>query len=375
MKIGIDISNTIGEKTGIGYYTTDLVNSLAHIDPDNRYILYPFFYFIHNSHYKAAVKPPQKNFRIKFEYIPKKIVDRMWFSPIPKKWLLGEVDILHSTTYSAPKDHYGKLIVTIYDLSFITYPNYHTDLNRNHCMKSTNDAIKFADTIITISEYGKSEMLRYFDIDEERIQVTPLAANDCFRPIEKKERELIKNGIPEEYILFIGTLEPRKNLITLLKSYLSLAPDIREKHKLVLAGKKGWLHSEVKQLIHQNQKYIYYLGYVPEEKLPSLYSGSLFFVYPSYYEGFGLPILEAMACGTPVITSNRSSMPEIAGDAAVLFNPDNQQELYSTMMLLIQDEELRSEMSRKGIIQAAKYSWEKTARKTLKIYEDAYRKN
>jgi glycosyltransferase involved in cell wall biosynthesis len=373
MKIGIDISNTVGEKTGIGYYTSNLVHSLAQIDKKNTYILYPFFYFITNPLYKTATKPAQKNFYIKFEHVPKIIVDKIRLSFLPKRWIFGDVDILHSTTYSSPKDHYGKLIVTIYDISFITFPHFHTDINRNHCEQEIMNAIKYADTIISISEHGRSELLRHYDIDPDIIQVTPLAAHDRFRPVNDY-LWADKYQIPSGYILFIGTLEPRKNLQTLLMSYLSLPPEIKRKHKLVIAGNKGWLNNEIEQQIILNREDIMYLGYVPEEDLPSLYSGALFFVYPSYYEGFGLPIIEAMACGTPVITSNTSSMPEIAGDAALFFNPDNGQELFNAIMLLIHDEGLRHEMSWKGIIQAAQYSWEKTARKTLKIYEETDKK-
>ncbi|HWQ68126.1 MAG TPA: glycosyltransferase family 1 protein, partial [Methanospirillum sp.] len=258
----------------------------------------------------------------------------------------------------------------IYDISFITHPQYHTDINRNHCVKATNDAIKYADTIITLSKHGKSELLSHFSIDKDRIQITPLAAHDTFKPINNTQWCLEKYHIPPDYILFIGTLEPRKNLKTLLVSYLALPLEIKEKHNLVIAGGEGWLHNEIDQLIKRNQKHIRYLGYVPEQDLPSLYSGALFFVYPSYYEGFGLPILEAMACGTPVITSDVSSMPEITGDAAILCNPHDYLEFSNKLLMLINDEGLRSELSKKGVIRAAQYSWEDTAIKTLKIYKD-----
>jgi glycosyltransferase involved in cell wall biosynthesis len=374
MKIGIDISNTIGDKTGIGYYSSHLVQALAEIDTKNTYILYPFFYFIKYSHYKTAVRPIQKNFSIKYEKIPRIIVDRLWQSPIPKKWVLGKVDVLHSTTYCSPIDHYGKLIVTVYDLSFLTYPHFHTEVNRTHCMQETKKATESAEHIIAISEHGKSELLHFFDIDPDRITVTPLAAHERFKPDKRSTYILKKYQIPEHYILSIGTLEPRKNLKTLIIAYLKLSPSLRKRHKLIITGKKGWLQSDIEDLINNNPSDIRFLGYVPEEELPSLYSGAMFFVYPSYYEGFGLPIVEAMACGTPVITSNVSSMPEIAGESAIFFNPCSQQELYNAMMLLLQDEGLRIKLSRKGLLQSRKFSWKDTAGKTIKVYEKAYNK-
>jgi glycosyltransferase involved in cell wall biosynthesis len=234
------------------------------------------------------------------------------------------------------------------------------------------NAINHADTIIAISEHGKSELLKYYNVESDRIQVTPLAASNIFTPVFQEQYQIKPYNIPSGYILFIGTLEPRKNLKTLLQSYLTLSPETRKKHKLVIAGKKGWLAQDIEHLIRDNQTDVLYLGYIPEEQLPSLYRGALFFVYPSYYEGFGLPILEAMNCGTPVITANTSSMPEIAGDAALFFNPDKYSELVYAMNLLIHDEELREELRKRGIAQALKYSWENTAKKTLKIYVDTY---
>ena len=137
MKIGIDISLTVGEKVGVGYYTANLVDALAKIDKTNQYLLYPFFYHIYHPNFKDAVAPHQKNFHLRYEKIPKRIIDGLWHSPIPRKWILGNVDILHSTTFCAPKDHYGKLVITIYDISFLTLPECHTEANRKHCLEGT----------------------------------------------------------------------------------------------------------------------------------------------------------------------------------------------------------------------------------------------
>jgi glycosyltransferase involved in cell wall biosynthesis len=305
------------------------------------------------------------------------VIDRIWHSKIPKKWVFGNVDILHSTTFCAPQDHYGKLIVTIYDLSFLACPECHTEANRQHCLKGTTDAIAYADHIITISHHGKSELLKYFNIDPEKITVTHLAAKDIFAPATKEEQErvLTKYQIPQDFILTVGTCEPRKNIRTLVQAYVQLPENVKNDHPLVIAGGKGWLHSDIDALIaSQDSGHIHRIGYVDELELPALYSAASIFVYPSLYEGFGLPILEAMASGTPVITSNTSSMPEIGGDAAVYFDPADPNQLTTILLELIDDVDLRGELRRKGFVNAKQFSWEKTARETLRIYEETYNK-
>lgn len=375
MKIGIDISLTVGEKAGVGYYSANLVEALAKIDKKNQYLLYPFFYHIYHPSFKNAVVPSQGNFHLHMKKIPKKMIDRLWNSSIPKKWLLGNVDILHSTTFCSPKDHFGKLIVTIYDISFLTFPEYHTEANRMHCLKGTIDAIKYADKIIAISHHGKAELVKYFNIDPEKIVVTPLAVKEFFKPSREEEKNqiLFKYNIPQNYIFFLGSYEPRKNIIALIKAYSNLPESIKDKHPLVIAGGKGWLNADINALVKlKSSTHIKHLGYVEEHDLPALYSAATIFIYPSFYEGFGLPVLEAMSCGTPVITSNTSSMPEIGGDAALYFDPTKTNQLEDLLLLLINNADLRENLRSKGLVQAKKYSWEKTAKETLRIYEEAY---
>jgi glycosyltransferase involved in cell wall biosynthesis/GT2 family glycosyltransferase len=375
LKIGIDISLTIGEKAGIGHYTANLVDALARIDKKNQYMLYPFFYFIYHPDFKSASVPHQKNFHIRYNKLPKRIIDRLWHSSIPKKWMLGYVDVLHSTTFCSPLDHYGKLIVTIYDISFLTFPECHLEANRQHCLASTLDAIMYADKIITISNHGKEELIKYFNVDPDKVGVTHLAAKDIFTPRgqEEQDRVLVKYHIPRNFIFFVGSSEPRKNIVTLIRAYVNLPESIQNNYPLIIAGGKGWLNSDVDALIaSQPSNHIFRLGYVSEQDLPALYSAAMVFVYPSLYEGFGLPILEAMSCGTPVITSNTSSMPEIGGDAALYINPTDVQQLTTLLLEVISDDDLRKELSWKGIERAKEFSWEKTARETLKIYENLY---
>ena len=373
MKIGIDISLTIGEKAGVGYYAANLVDSLAKIDRTNQYLLYPFFYHIYHPDFKTAVIPSEQNFHLRGENIPKRCIDLVWRSPVPRKWILGKVDILHSTTFCTPPDHYGRLIVTLYDISFVILPECHTEANRQHCLKGTLDAVRYADRIIAVSNSGKNDLIKYFDADPEKVVVTPLAAKDIFSPrgVEERGRVLEQYGIQGDFIFSLGSFEPRKNIKTLVRAYVNLPEKVKNQYSLVIAGGKGWMNSEIGELIgSQDAGRIRRIGYVDEQDLPSLYSGAAVFVYPSYYEGFGLPILEAMACGAPVISSNTSSMPEVGGDAALYFDPADVQQLSALLLEVTGDENLRNEVSRKGIRQAGAFSWDKTARATLKIYED-----
>jgi glycosyltransferase involved in cell wall biosynthesis len=375
MKIGIDISMTIGERAGVGYYAANLVDSLSKIDRTNQYLLYPFFCHTYHPDFKTAEAPREKNFHLHFENIPKKITDLVWHSPVPRKWILGKVDILHSTTFCTPQDHYGKLIVTIFDISFLIVPECHTEANRQHCLKGTLDAVRYADCIIAISDSGKRDLVHYFDADPDQVVVTHLAAKDIFTPrgLDERTQVLEKYRIPGDFIFIVGSYEPRKNIGTLVRAYMNLPQHVKNHYSLVIAGGKGWLNSDIDVLIEaQDTARIRRIGYVDERDLAALYSAATVFVYPSYYEGFGLPILEAMSCGTPVIASNTSSMPEIGSGAALYFDPTDARQLTALLLGVTGDENLQNELSRKGIERAGEFSWDKTARATLKIYEELY---
>lgn len=374
MKIGIDASLVVGEKAGVGFYTACLIEALAALDPVNDYVLYPFFYHVFDPRFKE-LKPPASNFSVRFSRLPEKSIRYLWFrSGIPRHWLIGNVDVLHSTTYCCPHRHIGKLVITIYDISFIHYPEHHTEANRVHCLKGTLDSATMADCIIAISEHTKSDLVEYLNIPGDRIVVTHLAARRAFRPRPPEEvRAYNQNhwGLESPYILSVGTLEPRKNIRRLIGAYCSLPGELRDHYQLVIAGGKGWLSSDVYRTVTEMgaESRVRFLGYIPEPDLPWLYCGASCFVYPSLYEGFGLPPLEAMATGIPVIASNTSSMPEVLGNAGVLVDPQSDEDLGSAMIRVLSDSDLRREMSSNGLSRSALFSWEKTAAQTLKIYE------
>ena len=375
MKIGIDASLVVGEKAGVGWCTANLIEALARVDHHNQYSLYPFFYHIFDPRFKELAAPA-KNFSVRFKALPEAWIRHLWFaSGIPRHRLLGKVDVLHSTTFCCPPVHSGKLVVTIYDVSFVNYPECHTEANRLHCLNGTLESSIEADRIIAISQNTKKDLVEYFNVGDDRIAVIPLAAREEFhpRPMEEVKAFVAKRwGLDQPYLLSVGTVEPRKNLKHLIRVYRCLPEELRNQHPLVIAGGKGWLSSDLYQWILEMgaQSSIRFLGYLPASDLPWLYCGATCLAYPSLYEGFGLPALEAMASGIPVITSNTSSLPEVVGDAALLVDPQSEQELLSAITKVVSDPTLRQTMSDKGLDQAKKFSWEQIARDTLRVYEE-----
>jgi len=384
MKIGFDCSAVPGARTGVGEYSYHLVRALAKIDSVNSYTLYPFFYHLITPGYKNAELPETLNFKVDrrppaFPILLQRFVHLVGRSLFTES-MLGPVDIVHSTTFCAPrfKDAKKRLVVTIYDLTVITHPECHKKLNIQHCKKGILDAVKYADAIIAISEHTKKDLVNIAGAPEELVTVTPLAADPDLMPvIDKETREKVrrKYKLPENYILFLGSLEPRKNIAALIKAYAGLPESYKKKHHLVIAGARGWLNSPVHDTIKKLglMDKTNFPGYVDRLDLSALYSMADCFVYPSLYEGFGLPVLEAMACGAPVITSNTSSMPEVAGSAALLINPLDEGELTTVLEKILGSKPLREEMRKKGFIQAKKFSWERCAAETLEVYKKVYK--
>lgn len=293
--------------------------------------------------------------------------------------LIEEIDpdIFHAPGFVLPLKVEKPSVLTIFDMTFFSHPTEHQWSKRLYFTSMIPPSIARADRLIAISQSTAGEIRRWLSVPEEKIRVICLAAGDRFGPeaaggIEEMRRLL---ALPERYILSVATLEPRKNLPMLLKAYKRLPSGLRREYPLVLAGKPGWGRQDVRRLAEDMGlgREVIFAGYVDDDLLPSLYAGAGLFVYPSLYEGFGLPVLEAMACGTPVLTSNLSSMPEVAGEAALLADPGDAGDLAGKMALLLGDKALSREMSARGAARAASFSWESTARRTLSVYEELSR--
>jgi glycosyltransferase involved in cell wall biosynthesis len=363
MKIAIDIHSLEGGGwAGKEKYVEGLIKELAYIDKKNQYYLYL-----------------RKNISLNFPPNFKKRIIRVpsviWHTIVTLDLLFLKPDVyLSVTSYIVPAIKlFTKSIVVIHDLvSFISINKHNkkAKILEKIFMKA---ACRRAKYIIAVSENTKKDLIKIFKIKSDKIIVIPEAPDSCYRVIRDKKSikdVLIKYNLPENFILSIGTLEPRKNIVKLIEAYYGLVASGLTKYKLIIAGKKGWYYKEifnkVKQLKLENE--IIFTGYFPNKDIPYLYNAARCFIYPSLYEGFGLPVLEAMACGCPVITSNTSSLPGVAGDAAVLIGPKNIGEITSALKKVLVDSLLRESMIQSGFKQAKKFSWENTAEEIKELF-------
>jgi len=371
LHIAID-AHSVGAKLGGNEtYATNLIEALAEIDQSNRYTLY-------------VTKPAAierfanrwANFNVK-QTLPHTPLVRIPLTLV-RELRRHPVDVLH-VQYTAPPLAPCPVVATIHDLAFEHLPE---TFNRRSWMQmrfTVRRTARRAAQIITVSEYSRQDISKTYGIAPQRIMVTPEAAPPRFSPVtnETELKKVRKNyGIEGDYILSLCSIQPRKNLVRLIEAY-SLLRQSRPGVKLpqlVLAGKRGWLDSETLNAAGQNVRDsdILFTGYVADQDLPALYSGAICFVYPSYFEGFGLPILEAMQCGAPVIAGNRTSIPELVADAGLLFDPFDTHALVEALKRILDDAEYRVGLRAKGFIRSAEFSWKATARLTLKAYKKAF---
>lgn len=280
--------------------------------------------------------------------------------------------LLHSTAYVSPLAWPGKTVVTIYDLSFLRFSEAFNRGNRLYLSTMTRLSARRARRVVVISESTARDVVRLLGVPRERIDVTLLAADAHYRPLSADEvaRFRAANDLPERFIFYVGTLEPRKNLAGLLRAYARLP---QPRVPLYVAGGAGWRFSPIFQVVAELglERDVRFLGFVPEDQLPHWYNAARLFAYPSVYEGFGLPVLEAMACGTPVITSNVASLPEVAGDAAEMVDPHDHAALAAAVQRVLDDDGRHESMRAAGIAQAARFTWARMAEQTVRSYERA----
>lgn len=371
MKIGIDISQIV-YGTGVSTYTRNLVENLLRIDDKNEYILF-------GSSLRAKKKLKNfieelsefKNFEPKLASIPPTLLEIMWnnLHVYPLEKFIGEVDVFHSSDWTQPKiaSLTTKKVTTIHDMVPYLFTSSLPKKISDNQKKRLEHVKKEVDLIIADSQTTKDDVMKFLEIPEEKIKVIYLSADPQFKNQgdDKVNEVLEKYKIKKPYILSVATQEPRKNIQKLIDVFTQIQLRRPELH-LVLSGKYGWGPG-----FHSTENVIW-TDYVPKEDLMALYSGCRVFVYPSLYEGFGLPVLEAMACGAPVITSNNSSMAEIAKDAAILVDPRSTSQLTRAIeMLLDLNLENYQKMVRASLYRAKAYNWTKTAQDTLKVYEEA----
>ncbi|MGB0384115.1 MAG: glycosyltransferase family 4 protein [Ardenticatenaceae bacterium] len=366
MRIGIDARILGYRRAGIGKYTQRLIEQLATIEEQDEF-------FILHSWRDSQTLVQQANFHRQTVLTPCHHRMEQWFLPL-ETFALG-LDLLHSPDFIPPFHRTYKSIITVHDLAFLRYPHFVTSDSAHH-YGMIDEAVRNTDHIIAVSESTKADLINMLGASERKITVIHEAADAVYRPFTDKEfmaPVLERHGLAKRtYIFFLSTIEPRKNLPTLLRSFRKLLDEYPAMKEVVLAvaGEKGWLFEDVFKLYNELklQKNVSFLGRVPEEDLPSLFNGAIIHVHPSYYEGFGLTPLEAMACGTPTIVSNVSSLPEVVGDAGLLVPPDNVEEWTNAIYRLMNDSALRQTLSQKGLRRAAQFSWKKAARQHLEVY-------
>lgn len=376
MRIAINTLSLNKTKAGMGNYIYHLIHNLALLDKKNHYHIFV------SDRNKKFFKLKQENFRVINigKIVTKKCARLIWEQLfLPAYIKKHRIDILHSPGFVLPFLSRTKNILTIADMTFITHPKVHTLLKRMYFGFLMPYSIKKADKVIAISESTRRDILGTVKVDPEKIGVTHLAVGRKFKALNKEKcRKHIKDKykIDSPFVLFVGMIEPRKNLKRIFHAFTQLKEDTKMPHKLVVVGKKGWMYKELFNMVKELgiKKEITFTGYVPDEELVRFYNAADTFVYTCLYEGFGIPILEAMACGCPVITSNISSMPEVAGDAAILVNPQKTGEIACAMKKIINDKELQKRMQRKSRLQCSKFSWKQTASKTLLFYNETVKK-
>ena len=378
MKIAFDAQPLLsGTKSGVGFHEDGLIKVLLERYPENWYN-FEFFAFKnwkekkqslsaygnHNTDLVACKWFPGSLYRITSAFLP--LPHRIFFNE--------EKQVTHFFNYFVPPFVKGKKVVTIHDMAFQVFPETVRKKTLFFLKRTIKNSIRRADHIVTVSEFSKQEIMRFYKVPEKKISVVPNGVDferfHLKNSVHNLKQVREKYNIQGDYFLYLGTLEPRKNLVRLLLAYAMANGENKGFPRLVLAGGKGWMYEEIFQKVKELglEGQVIFTGYVEDEDVAALMRGADVFCFPSLYEGFGMPVIEAMACGTPVLTSNSSSLREIAEGAAVLVDETSVDEIKKGLIMLHKEEMLRLELSQKGVQRASEYSWEQAGERLRKIY-------
>jgi glycosyltransferase involved in cell wall biosynthesis len=374
MRIGIDATALPPRPVGAGNYIIELIRGLERLDQAEEFVVFA------QPHGRELIGvAPRPGFE--WAMVPKRSPQRrlVWEqAAFPRMLARTRLDLLHSLHYTRPIRLPCASVVTFHDMTFFLYPHLHTLPKRLFFPQAIRLSARKADALIADSESTRQDAIRLLHVSPAKIFTVPLGVSQAYHPILQPERlEQVRRrySLPEHFILYVGLVEPRKNLPMLLRAYQRLLEHHRQQGSgdappLVVVGRFGWRVEGIFELVDTLaiKEKVQFSGYIPAEDLPIVYNLADVFVYPSLYEGFGLPPLEAMACGTPVITTAVSSMPEHVGDAGILIPPQDERALFQALLALLQDPDLRRQLSEKGPERAAQYSWNRTAQETLNVY-------
>lgn len=372
MRIGIDYTAAINQSAGIGRFVRGLVGAVAKIDRENEYVL------VHAAPNpgRAVEAPAAPNFTTRELRFRERVMTVLWHRlllPLPVDLLTGPVDIFHSPDFVLPPVRQAITILTVHDLAFLIYPECADERLRAFLEQTVPRSTARADYILTDSENTRNDVICLLDANPDRVFVVPGGVDPIFAPASEEAIRQVRTlyGVDRPYILSVGVIEPRKNFPRLIEAYTRFRVRTGRDYQLVIAGGKGWLSDETFRQAERSSFAIdvRFTGYVPDEYLPALYSGAEVFAFPSLYEGFGLPVLEAMACGAPVVCANTSSLPEFAGDAALLVPPDDPDAIADALERACEDNTLRASLRQRGAERARAYQWQRSAERLLETYE------
>jgi glycosyltransferase involved in cell wall biosynthesis len=365
MRIAIDARLSYYVQAGITQYTLNLIRTLAAIDQQDEYLV-----FQRRPDQRVIVSQP--NFRRVSLWSPT-------HHPL-EQYLLGiellfqrKIDVVHFTDFIPPFYYSGPTVITVHDLAFLLYPHYLTRGSARY-YGLIDRAVRHATHIIAVSEATKRDLVRLTGAPEKKITVIYEAAEPIYYPIHDQAvltRIHEKYHLPEQFVLYVGTIEPRKNLPTLIRAFRALIDQYRAEADLAIVGKQGWLYDDVYGLVDELglKDRVHFMGRVPTADLPHLYNASQMLVLPSYYEGFGLPPLEAMACGVPVIVSDTPALAEVVADAGLRVATEDDEGFTVAMWRLLTDDTLRADMIEKGLKRSESFAWKRAAQATLEVYQ------
>jgi len=382
MDIGIDVTSALTQGGGIGRYTRELVQALTSLDGRSTYHL-----FAARQTAPPAVPhplPSGRHIQLHTAPLDERWLYRLWYRlrvPVPVQWVTGKLDLFHSPDFVLPPvSGVIPTLLTVHDLSFVHYPAVYPAVLVNYLNKVVPWSIRRASHVLADSQATKADLMSIWQVPDEKITVLYSGVNELFQPVtEPKVLTAVaaRYQLGEApYLLSVGTVQPRKNYQMLIRAF---APVARQwPHNLYIAGGKGWLYDDMMAEVERQglNGRVRFLGFVADEDLPALYSGATLFLFPSLYEGFGLPLLEAMQCGVPVVTSNASSLPEVVsgkgvsgGETAVLLSPQDQAAWTDTMQELLASPVRRANLVAAGYRQARQFTWQKAARQLLRLYQ------